>query len=182
VKALKGGRLDLDRLLYRLQRTEVTDRVEYPCHLNTKIGLPPTWGYPRRTIKVNAMHDTEIETVAKLSTSSPELCDRGLRILNEDSRPIVPPARRSEFIGERWIAGRACVVQPHVLSTTLLVNASFSELSCESTDRYSYGSSEEALLALQAWNGRLDPPGPWTKEEVTERVGPGFIDNSYPHR
>jgi len=91
--------------------------------------------------------------------------------------PIVPPAWRGVFLAERWIAGRACVVQTSVSSTDLIVDAAFRTSFCEFTARFCYEDSEEALVAMRDWDGKSDPPGPWTKEAVTQRLGPGAIDN-----
>lgn len=39
--------------------------------------------------------------------------------------------------------------------------------------RYCYEYHADALKALETWDGTGDPPGPWIKEKVTERLGPG---------
>jgi hypothetical protein len=41
--------------------------------------------------------------------------------------------------------------------------------------RYCYGTIEEAIEALAAWDGRRDPPGSWIKykSRTEERIGPG---------
>ena len=119
------------------------------------------------------MTDPVDETSAQSIAEEPNEIANGLRDTVDRSNLIVPPAWRHAFLGERWIAGHPCVVQQGVLSTALLVDVSFSPLSCESIARYCYGDVEEALLALRDWDGRLDPPGHWMTEVVTGRVGPG---------
>jgi hypothetical protein len=46
---------------------------------------------------------------------------------------------------------------------------------------YSYKEHEHALLACAAWNGELDPPGPWTKlighPTRGDESGPGERDD-----
>jgi hypothetical protein len=103
----------------------------------------------------------------------PHVSPRSIRVLVGDDQTIVPRVWRHAFLGERWIAGRPCVVARCICSTELLVDVSFSTLCCEAVARYSYVDAEAALLALRDWDGRLDPPGPWTKEMVTRDVGPG---------
>ena len=39
--------------------------------------------------------------------------------------------------------------------------------------RFCYESKEEAQKALDAWDGRGDPPGPWIKSKPDDRLGPG---------
>ena len=118
-------------------------------------------------------------TVADFSTSSestawteePRKKPSDLSAFVDCSRPIVPPALRFAFLAERWIAGRPCVVQPAVGAAALLVDASFSDFYCEFTTRYCFADAKEALLALRDWDGRLDPPGNWTRE--ADPSGPG---------
>jgi len=93
------------------------------------------------------------------------------------SQPIVPVELRESFRGERWIAGKPCVVQEGVFSTALLVDVSFSPLLCNFIAQYHYENVEEALLAMRDWDGRRDPPGRWMKEVVTGRMGPGVFDD-----
>ena len=101
----------------------------------------------------------------------------GLRAFVNASEPIVPRELRDAFRGERWIAGKPCVVQKGALSTALLVDVSFSPLLCNFIAQYHYETEEDALLAMRDWDGRLDPPGRWMKEVVTGRMGPGVFDN-----
>jgi hypothetical protein len=130
------------------------------------------------------MTDTRSETTAWSTARTDELSHPPgeLSTYVDCSQPIVPPAWRYAFLAERWIAGRPCVVQPSVGATALLVDASFSGLYCEFTARYCYEDAEEALLALRDWDGRLDPPGNWTQEVVTSRIGPGVFDDSHLRR
>lgn len=41
--------------------------------------------------------------------------------------------------------------------------------------RYCYEKFIHAYEALQAWDGKGDPPGPWIKEKPSDRLGPGAI-------
>jgi hypothetical protein len=124
------------------------------------------------------MPDTSTETSAKTSSfrESPAVPD-GLISFRDYSRPIVPPSWRSAFLGERWIAGKPCAVQRAICSTALLVDVSFSARFCDFAARYCYDDAADALLALRDWDGRFDPPGHWTKEVVTGRMGPGAFEN-----
>jgi len=121
------------------------------------------------------MIDTHTESSAE-STDWTEEPREGASVVTAfvgRNQPIVPPAWRSEFLAERWIAGRACAVQPSDGSTGLIVDVSFSALDYECTAHYHYDEAEDALLALRDWDGRLDPPGPWIKERISDRRGPG---------
>lgn len=103
--------------------------------LQQTFGDPTAWtGEPRETSLINAFVGT--------------------------GPSIVPAPWRGAFLAERWIAGRACVVQTAISSTDLLVDASFRTCFCEFTRRYCYKDADAALVALRAWNGRanlLDP-------------------------
>jgi hypothetical protein len=39
--------------------------------------------------------------------------------------------------------------------------------------RYCYATKQQAVEALDAWDGNGDPPGPWIKEKPSDRFGPG---------
>lgn len=39
--------------------------------------------------------------------------------------------------------------------------------------RFCYEHRNEAQKALDAWDGKGDPPGPWIKEKPSDRLGPG---------
>lgn len=39
--------------------------------------------------------------------------------------------------------------------------------------RFCYEHKQEAVAALDAWDGKGDPPGPWIKEKPSDRLGPG---------
>lgn len=39
--------------------------------------------------------------------------------------------------------------------------------------RFCYETRTAAQDALDAWDGRGDPPGPWIKEKPSDRLGPG---------
>jgi hypothetical protein len=129
--------------------------------------------------KWNAMTDPAYETSSQSVawTDEPKERARDLYAFVDSSQPIVPPACRHAFLGERWIAGQPCVVQQGFLSTALLVDVSFSPLFCDSMAQYRYENADEALLALRDWNGQVDPPGRWMKEVVTGRMGPGAFDD-----
>ena len=86
-------------------------------------------------------------------------------------RAIVPPAFRSAFLGERWVAGRPCVVQAALCSTALLVDITFTESCWEFAARYEYQAAEDALLALRDWDGRFDPPGAWIRVPASTELG-----------
>jgi hypothetical protein len=40
--------------------------------------------------------------------------------------------------------------------------------------RFCYGDLAEAVLALETWDGKGDPPGAWIKEKPSGRPGPGL--------
>lgn len=42
--------------------------------------------------------------------------------------------------------------------------------------RFCYEHKVDAVAALDAWDGRGDPPGPWIKEKPSDRLGPGLSD------
>ena len=44
--------------------------------------------------------------------------------------------------------------------------------------RYCYESREQAEAALEQWDGRGDPPGPWIKQKPEDRYGPGLAEPS----
>lgn len=39
--------------------------------------------------------------------------------------------------------------------------------------RFCYERVQDAIAALDAWDGQGDPPGPWIKEKPSDRLGPG---------
>jgi hypothetical protein len=41
--------------------------------------------------------------------------------------------------------------------------------------RYCYEHFNDAQAALQAWNGKGDPPGPWIKQKPEDRLNPEFV-------
>jgi len=128
------------------------------------------------------MTDTHPETSADPTNWTQEPTERAsvVSAFAGGNQPIVPPAWRSEFLAERWIAGRACAVQPSLGQTGLIVDVSFSSFDYRFTAHYHYEQAEDALLALRDWDGRLDPPGPWIKEGMSNRVGPGATGDD-PH-
>lgn len=68
---------------------------------------------------------------------------------------------------------RACVVMPYLFTAGLLVDYSSDGVGFEYSARYCYPSFPAALIALRTWSGAGDPPGPWVKEKVSGRLGPG---------
>ncbi len=41
--------------------------------------------------------------------------------------------------------------------------------------RFCYETREDAEAALEAWDGKGDPPGPWIKQKPEDRHGPGMM-------
>ncbi len=39
--------------------------------------------------------------------------------------------------------------------------------------RFCYENKQDAIEALDKWDGKGDPPGPWIKEKPSDRLGPG---------
>jgi hypothetical protein len=39
--------------------------------------------------------------------------------------------------------------------------------------RFCYEHKQDAIAALDKWDGKGDPPGPWIKEKPSDRLGPG---------
>lgn len=67
-----------------------------------------------------------------------------------------------------------CVLQHFIFTCGLLTNVTF-PLWCtyDFAARYCYESFADAKHALATWDGKGDPPGPWVKEKLSERRGPG---------
>lgn len=65
--------------------------------------------------------------------------------------------------------GRWAGVQPMLFTAGLFVG--ITPLGHEK--RYCYARMSDALVALRAWDGVGDPPGPWIKEKPSDRLGPG---------
>ena len=42
--------------------------------------------------------------------------------------------------------------------------------------RYCYATRAQAEAALNAWDGKGDPPGPWIKQKPEDRLGPGATE------
>lgn len=76
---------------------------------------------------------------------------------------------------EALCGGRVCAVMPFIYTTGLLVDYFDHGSTHDYTARYCYPNLAEALIALNEWNGVGDPPGPWVKERVSERLGPGAL-------
>jgi hypothetical protein len=125
------------------------------------------------------MHTTFLETPDLPTAPFEQRLKLGGRLAHfrDCSHPIVPAALRGAFLAERWIAGRPCVVQQSICSFVLLVDVSFAGGFCEFGARYCYTDAEDALVALRDWDGRLDPPGQWTKEVISGRMGPGAFED-----
>jgi hypothetical protein len=86
----------------------------------------------------------------------------------------IPEVWRDQFASARELDGQGlCVTQRFIFTTGLLTHVSFDGLSYRYAARYCYPSHRDALEALAAWDGQGDPPGPWIKEKLSERSGPG---------
>ena len=70
--------------------------------------------------------------------------------------------------------GEIAGVMPMIFTTGLFVGLT----SDAWRTRYCYERREDAVAALDAWDGRDDPPGPWIKVKGHpggERLGPGAL-------
>lgn len=94
----------------------------------------------------------------------------------EPDNPI-PRGWRSEIKHPRAIKGRGlCGVQGFIYTNALLTNLSFDGLDLYGySARYCYPDRLAAIAAILSWDGQGDPPGPWVKEKVSERLGPGAL-------
>jgi hypothetical protein len=81
-----------------------------------------------------------------------------------------------DMISRGECGGRACVVMQFIYTAALLTDYESNGWTYDYTERYCYPSVPAALAAMRAWDGAGDPPGPWIKEKVSERLGPGAID------
>jgi len=93
---------------------------------------------------------------------------------------LVPEIWRDQLTCARELPGRGvCGVQPFMFSCGLLTELRFfDEFGVEDggydyAARYCYPNLTEALAAIATWDGQGDPPGPWIKEKISERLGPG---------
>jgi hypothetical protein len=66
-----------------------------------------------------------------------------------------------------------CGTQRFIVTCGLLTGLTFDGLTYDYTARYCYERATDARDALRTWNGEGDPPGPWIKEKLSERLGPG---------
>jgi hypothetical protein len=87
----------------------------------------------------------------------------------------IPEGWRDQISNGRVINGRLCGLQPFMFTTGLMVNLRFDDMTYEYSARYCYERFEDALKALNTWDGAGDPSGPWCKEKVSERLGPGLL-------
>lgn len=71
-----------------------------------------------------------------------------------------------ELPGGKWVG-----LHPQAFTTGLFVG--LTETSYER--RYCYEKFIDAFEAIQAWDGKGDPPGPWVKEKPSDRLGPGAL-------
>lgn len=86
----------------------------------------------------------------------------------------LPEIWRDQFLAAREIPGLGlCAVQRFIYTTGLLTNLSFNGISYNYDARYCYPNATDALVDLQEWDGKGDPPGDWIKEKVSERVKGG---------
>ncbi len=93
---------------------------------------------------------------------------------------IVPAEWEDAIAARAEIGGRLCVVQSFMVTSGLLVGVRFDEFGYSYDARYCFEHSFSAFAALHAWDGTGDPPGPWIKEKVSERLGPGARDEEIP--
>lgn len=76
------------------------------------------------------------------------------------------------YLFPREVPGRGvCVVCPLLFTSAILVGIDAIGVG----RRYCYQTTEEAAVALAAWDGLGDPPGRWIKEKPGDRRGPGAI-------
>lgn len=78
-----------------------------------------------------------------------------------------------DFLAERWLGDRHLVVQRFIFTAALLADVRIQGLIYDYSARYCYEREADALKALVTWDGQGDPPGPWVKEKISERLGPG---------
>jgi len=67
--------------------------------------------------------------------------------------------------------GQLAGIMPQLFTTALCVG--LDEYGYRT--RFCYERKEDAIAALDAWDGKGDPPGPWIKEKPSDRLGPGAI-------
>ncbi len=83
-------------------------------------------------------------------------------------------AHWADCYAPRLIPGQGlCLLRRFIYTTGLLTHVSLDETGCSYAARYCYAHIGDAFSALASWNGEGDPPGPWIKEKVSERLGPG---------
>lgn len=87
---------------------------------------------------------------------------------------LIPP-HWIETLGQpRIIRGQICALQDYLYSTGVLVGLMFDiDQTCEYRARYCYEHHADAERALLTWDGTGDPSGPWIKEKLSGRLGPG---------
>lgn len=88
---------------------------------------------------------------------------------------IVPPAWEAMFVAAAHVGERPCAIERFMFTYALLTDVSFSDMAYDYSARYCYERFADAANALAAWDGQSDPPGPWIKEKVSERLGPGAM-------
>jgi hypothetical protein len=94
-----------------------------------------------------------------------------------ESDETLAPAWRGEFAAMRRVNETLCVVQKFIYTAGLLVNVRMDGWTYDYDARYCYPTLTDALNALTAMDGRGDPPGNWIKEKVSERLGPGALND-----
>lgn len=88
---------------------------------------------------------------------------------------MIPAQWRDQMKEPREIDGKLCCLQHFIFTTGLLVGVTFDGMTYNYEARYCYATVVDALGALIRWDGQGDPPGPWVKEKVSGRLGPGAL-------
>jgi hypothetical protein len=88
--------------------------------------------------------------------------------------PELWPGQWTSIIAGREIPNqRLCCLERYIFTVGLLTHATFDYPCYRYAARYCYPTLAEAKEALATWDGKGDPPGPWIKEKISERLGPG---------
>jgi len=98
----------------------------------------------------------------------------------KQAHDLIPEAWDGHILFARMIDGKLCCIQPMIYTMAFLVGVTFEEHSYDYDARYCYADLDGAFHALSAWDGNGDPPGPWIKEKISARLGPGASTDAVP--
>ncbi len=73
-------------------------------------------------------------------------------------------------------SGRVLCIRRFIYTWGLHVDVKFDGGFIDFSARYCYERIDGATAALLTWDGNGDPPGMWVKEKVSERLGPGALN------